>query len=48
MLKLTNEQLDWLVERIPDAPRRVAQVVLDLGSRFRPQVESGDANDVAR
>lgn len=21
MLKLTNEQLDWLVERIPDAPR---------------------------
>jgi len=27
---------------------RVAQVVLDLGSRFRPQVESGDANDVAR
>jgi hypothetical protein len=27
---------------------RVAQVVLDLGSRFRPQVEFGDANDVAR
>jgi hypothetical protein len=27
---------------------RVAQVVLDLGSRFRPQVESGDANDVPR
>jgi hypothetical protein len=27
---------------------RVAQVVLDLGARFRRQVEFGDANDVAR
>jgi len=37
-----------LPNRAQRPTRRVAQVVLDLGSRFRPQVEFGDDNDVAR